>query len=213
MYFLGVFRAFFWHSGATSVTVGAMTVSISLHPSMLRPLGSTALGALFCVGCAAQSAAPLEWAPQPSPSYPTPGKTAEESPAPAEPEPISEEAPAPVSTSSLAKQYEGAKALETLRGKATYYADSLSGNHTANGDIYDPEKLTAAHKKLAFGTVVRVIRLDGEQQRTTYVRINDRGPFGAAERIIDLSKAAARELDMLRAGVVAVRVEIVQLPE
>ena len=120
-------------------------------------------------------------------------------------------APGAGSSSALAKQYEGKKALQTLEGKATYYADSLAGNHTASGEPYDPELFTAAHKKLPFGTVVRVVRRDNGQ--TTYVKINDRGPFGAKDRIIDLSKAAARELDMLGAGVVGVRVEVVERPE
>lgn len=100
--------------------------------------------------------------------------------------------------------------MGTLRGKATYYADSLAGNHTANGDVYDPAKFTAAHRNLPFGTVVRVVHVESGAE--TYVRVNDRGPFGSKDRIIDLSKAAARELDMLDSGVVGVRIEILEKP-
>ena len=69
----------------------------------------------------------------------------------------------------------------------------------------DPDKMTAAHKTLAFGTVVRVTRVDNS--RSVTVRINDRGPF-VEGRIIDLSERAARDLDMIAAGVMKVRVEV-----
>ena len=93
-------------------------------------------------------------------------------------------------------------------GEATYYSDKLTGRKTASGERYDPGALTAAHRTLRFGTQVRVVRVD--TGRAVIVRITDRGPFGKPSRIIDLSKAAARELDMLRAGVVRVRVEVLR---
>ncbi|MGD8267856.1 MAG: septal ring lytic transglycosylase RlpA family protein, partial [Desulfobacterales bacterium] len=74
---------------------------------------------------------------------------------------------------------------------------------TANGERYDRQALTAAHRHLPFGTRVVVTRLD--DRRAVTVRINDRGPF-VRGRIIDLSHAAAQKLDMLRQGVVKVRV-------
>lgn len=166
---------------------------------------------LTSLGCASTSANEPAWPNRPTPSYPE--QVAEEGTAePAEPkvQPPQDE-DAPVGTSQLAKKYEGKAALEKLDGKATYYADSLAGNHTANGDVYDPGAFTAAHKKLPFGTIVRVVRQD--TGATTYVKVNDRGPFGPADRIIDVSKAAAKELGMLRAGVVSVRLEIVERPE
>lgn len=86
-------------------------------------------------------------------------------------------------------------------GRASYYSDKLAGRKTANGERYDPGALTAAHRTLPFGTVVIVRRTDG---RSVRVRINDRGPFGDSGRVIDLSRRAAEELDMLRAGVVDV---------
>jgi rare lipoprotein A len=95
----------------------------------------------------------------------------------------------------------------TLRGKATYYGDQFAGRKTASGELYQPQELTAAHRTLPFGTLVRVRRIDGQQQAVC-VRVTDRGPFGNQQRIIDVSKAAARKLDMLRAGVIGVVVEV-----
>lgn len=110
---------------------------------------------------------------------------------------------------SLAARYSSAPPIKVLSGEATYYADSLAGHHTANGDRYDPDAFTAAHRSLPFGSVLRVTRQPSGP--TVYVRVNDRGPFGSSKRILDVSKAAARKLGMLRAGVVPVRVEVVAM--
>jgi rare lipoprotein A len=99
-----------------------------------------------------------------------------------------------------------APGARTFAGRASYYSDTLAGNHTANGEIYDPTKFTAASRTLPFGTRLRVTRIDNG--RKVEVRVNDRGPFGRRKRILDLSRAAAEELDMIRAGVVKVRVEV-----
>ena len=96
--------------------------------------------------------------------------------------------------------------LRALQGRASYYHDSLAGNLTANGDVYDLDRLTAASRDLPFGTIVRVIRLDTGAY--VVVRINDRGPFGDHRRILDLSRAAAARLGMLQRGVVPIRAEI-----
>jgi rare lipoprotein A len=101
-----------------------------------------------------------------------------------------------------------APAASVERGEATYYGNSLAGHLTASGDRYQPSELTAAHKHLPFGSIVRVTREDDE--RSVIVRINDRGPFGSASRIIDVSYSAAQELDMIRAGVVPVRLEVLE---
>lgn len=95
-------------------------------------------------------------------------------------------------------------------GEASYYSDALAGRPTASGEPYDPKQLTAASRTLPFGTVVEVTRVDTGER--TIVRINDRGPFGNRGRIIDLSKAAAKELRMLRPGVVPVRLRILHRP-
>ncbi len=90
-------------------------------------------------------------------------------------------------------------------GEASYYAHKYHGRTTANGEVYDENKMTAAHKTLPFGTTVRVTNLANGKK--VVVRINDRGPF-VKGRIIDLSYKAAGELDYISRGVVKVRVEI-----
>ena len=95
---------------------------------------------------------------------------------------------------------------EVLHGKATYYADKYHGRTTASGEVYDKDALTAAHRTLPFGTKVKVTNL--ANMKSVVVTINDRGPFGKKERIIDLSRAAAEKIGMIQAGVVDVTVEI-----
>ncbi len=101
----------------------------------------------------------------------------------------------------------------TLEGRASYYSDRLAGRSTASGEPYRPEALTAASRDLPFHSLVRVTRLSpsGEAMGSVEVRINDRGPFRDHSRILDLSRAAAEELDMIRAGVVSVRVEVLRV--
>lgn len=95
------------------------------------------------------------------------------------------------------------------RGQASWYGDRFHGKKTASGERFDMRALTAAHRHLPFGARVRVTNL--ENGRSVVVRINDRGPYGRG-RIIDVSKAAAERLGMLRAGVVRVTVEVLTLP-
>ncbi len=89
-------------------------------------------------------------------------------------------------------------------GMASYYAESYNGKRTANGEIYNSSEMTAAHKKLPFGTRVKVTNLSNG--KTVKVRINDRGPF-VSGRIIDLTRAAARKIDMIGPGVVKVKIK------
>jgi rare lipoprotein A len=91
----------------------------------------------------------------------------------------------------------------TETGIASYYAESYNGKKTANGEIYNSSKLTAAHKTLPFGTKVKVTNLSNG--KSVKVRINDRGPF-VSGRIIDLTRAAADEIGMLNAGVAKVKI-------
>lgn len=97
-------------------------------------------------------------------------------------------------------------------GEASYYADKFDGRPTASGEPYDPTALTAAHRRLPFGTRVRVRRTDVPDAPAVVVRITDRGPF-AHGRVIDLSRAAAQSLNMIGDGVAAVQLEIVERPE
>jgi rare lipoprotein A len=89
-------------------------------------------------------------------------------------------------------------------GLASWYGGKFQGRQTASGEIFDTNKFTAAHKTLAFGTVVKVTNL--ENGKSTVVRINDRGPF-IPGRIIDLSRAAAVAIGAAGKGVAKVRIE------
>ncbi len=110
----------------------------------------------------------------------------------------------------FAKGSSAPKASSDQNGLATWYGGSFAGKKTANGEIFDPTKLTAAHRKLPFGTWVEVRR--PETGRTVRVRINDRGPFGDERRVIDLSRKAAEELDLIRDGVAKVELRVVEGP-
>ncbi|MBX3248226.1 MAG: septal ring lytic transglycosylase RlpA family protein [Myxococcales bacterium] len=103
--------------------------------------------------------------------------------------------------------------IEIREGRASYYSDRLAGRSTASGEPYDPRALTAASRDLPFGSLVRVHRLDGAGQSvaSVTVRVNDRGPFRDHSRILDLSRAAAEALDMIRAGVIPIRAEILRI--
>jgi rare lipoprotein A len=90
----------------------------------------------------------------------------------------------------------------TQQGKASYYADKFKGRRTASGEKFRQHKRTAASLTIPLGTKVRVTNL--ENGKSVKVRINDRGPY-VKGRILDLSKKAARRIDMLREGVVPVR--------
>lgn len=93
-------------------------------------------------------------------------------------------------------------------GNASYYADKFHGRKTANGETYDMYEMTAAHPRSRFNTKMKVTNLNNN--KTIVVRINDRGPYSGG-RIIDLSKAAAKELDMVRFGVIPVKTEIIDV--
>ena len=98
---------------------------------------------------------------------------------------------------------------ETQRGLASWYGREQQGCLTADGERFDMHQLTAAHRHLPFGTIVRVTnRSNGA---SVEVRINDRGPFKGGDRIIDLSSAAADILQMKGAGIVAVDIEVIRL--
>jgi rare lipoprotein A len=92
-----------------------------------------------------------------------------------------------------------------IRGYASFYSDKFEGNKTACGEIFNQNKFTAAHRELACGTIIKVTNIANE--KFVIVKINDRGPF-AEGRILDLSKSAAIELDILNKGVVEVEYEI-----
>ena len=97
----------------------------------------------------------------------------------------------------------------TEKGMASWYGPHFRGRRTASGARFNPNALTAAHRTLPFGTKVKVTNL--ENGNSVKVVINDRGPF-VAQRIIDLSHAAARKLGMLGTGVARVQLKVMKEP-
>lgn len=150
--------------------------------SHLALLGFSGCVALVSIGCAAKR--PVSAAP------PAPPATAG-TPSPPAGRPKTPPAPAPAGYSE--------------EGNASWYGKPFDGRRSSNGEIYDMHKLTAAHRTLPFDTMVRVTNLNNG--KSTVVRITDRGPF-IENRIIDLSFAAAHELESVGPGVVPVRLEV-----
>lgn len=107
----------------------------------------------------------------------------------------------------------GLTAFDSIReeyGKAGYYSDALQGRKTASGEKYDKNALTAAHKSLPFGTLIRITRLDNKL--SVVVRVNDRGPYREGY-VVDVSRHAAEELDLIKAGSAKVKVEVIDKPD
>ena len=152
---------------------------------------------VLSAGCAAK---------RPTASHPPPG---------AAPPPVAAESTADPSKSGATRSPVPAKHAKTSPapvpagytedGNASWYGKPFDGRRASNGEIYDMYKLTAAHRTLPFDTMVRVTNLNNG--RSTTVRITDRGPF-VEGRIIDLSLAAAREIESVGPGVVPVRLEV-----
>lgn len=115
-------------------------------------------------------------------------------------------------TGSEAKSRKAKKTTNhQLVGKATFYGSEYKSTRTtANGEKFDKNAYTAAHKTLPFGTVVRVT--NKKNGKTVRVRINDRGPFGPG-RVIDLTPVAARDINIMKSGVVPVEIEIIRTPK
>jgi rare lipoprotein A len=146
------------------------------------------LSSILGSGCASQK--------PPRATAPPPEVSRQQQPAPEPtPQPEPEEKP----------KDEGKKG-KTEKGLASWYGEPYHGRRTASGEIYDMHEMTAAHRTLAFGTVVKVERRDTGAD--VKVRVNDRGPF-VRGRIIDLSYAAARKIDLDRDGVAPVKVTVV----
>jgi rare lipoprotein A len=159
------------------------------HLSLLALTGSMCL---VSIGCAAKR--PVSAAPPAQPS-PTPSTTAESAKNAANVPPARHPKTPPTP----------APAGYTEEGNASWYGNPFNGRRASNGEIYDMHKLTAAHRTLPFETMVRVTNLNNG--KSTTVRITDRGPF-VDNRIIDLSLAAAREIESVGPGVVPVHLEV-----
>jgi len=93
-----------------------------------------------------------------------------------------------------------------MRGVASFYGPGFQGRRTANGETFDMNAMTCAHRTLPFGTVLRVTNLDND--REVVVRVNDRGPY-VGGRIIDLSRGAAEELGMVDTGTAEVMLDVI----
>jgi rare lipoprotein A len=149
---------------------------------------------------------------------------------PPPPQPASTESPAPPHSSSAAKNNRlpavesshasgadiaeptipaGAAALATETGRASWYGPPYHNRRGSNGEVYNMHAMTAAHRTLPLGSIVRVTNL--KTGHTALVRITDRGPF-IPGRVLDLSLAAARKLDVYQPGVAEVKVEVMQTP-
>lgn len=102
------------------------------------------------------------------------------------------------------------RALLTLEGIASYYADDFHGKQTSNGEMYDMHSLTAAHRTFPFDTMVKVTNLSNS--RSVVVRVNDRGPY-VDGRIIDLSLGAAKVIDLVTTGTTRVKLEVLKWGE
>lgn len=98
-------------------------------------------------------------------------------------------------------------AQDTIRGRASYYSDRFEGRRMAGGGVYHKDSLTCAHRKLPFGTLLKVRNLRNDKE--VIVRVTDRGPF-TKRFVIDLSRAAATKLDFIRAGHTPVEVTRVE---
>lgn len=99
----------------------------------------------------------------------------------------------------------GLAASAVEEGSASWYGERYRGQTTASGEAFDPDQLTAAHLSRPFGSRIKVTRLD--TGASVVVRVNDRGPAKRTRRIVDLSRAAAQRLGMIKAGVAPVRIE------
>ena len=102
----------------------------------------------------------------------------------------------------------GSKSLFTQSGDGSYYADKFNGRRTASGEPYRPGQLTAAHNTLPFGTKLKVTNT--RNGHSVNVVVNDRGPH-ARGRIVDVSKKAARKLDIIDAGVAPMKLQVLHM--
>ena len=119
--------------------------------------------------------------------------------------PVSATAPPRAVTPAVPGSSEATPSAKAHVGKASWYGEAHHGKKTASGETYDMHALTAAHRTLPLGTKLRVTNV--ENGRTVVVRVNDRGPY-VEGRVIDLSRAAARQLGALGDGLFNVRLEV-----
>ena len=156
---------------------------------------------LLLTGCGSKRTARVNIPPTPVPETTEPKQPAA-SPAP----PRVATVPPPVIAKPPAAM---ARPVYTESGIASWYGPSFHSRHTSNGEIYDMNSLTAAHRTLPFNSIVRVTNVSSGQ--SVVVRVTDRGPF-VAGRVIDLSRAAAKQIDIERPGTARVQLEVLSSP-
>src|SRR4051794_39742623 len=173
-----------------------------MHAKDMRAAIALALGMVVFSGCAHKRTVKRPPAPPRSAPSSKPVDTARNAPPKTStPTPRPEPPPAPPAT---------AEPVLVETGVASWYGHPYHGRIAANGERYDMEQMTAAHRTLPFNTWVRVINLLND--KAVEVRITDRGPF-VGNRIIDLSHAAAKAIELIGPGVAKVRLEITSMPE
>jgi rare lipoprotein A len=112
-----------------------------------------------------------------------------------------------ITNAVLNEKYKDADVLETTTGVASFYADKFHGKVTYNGEVYDMNGISAAHQTYPMGTVLRITNISND--KSTTLLINDRMPF-REDRIIDLSLGAAKKLGIIQAGLMEVKVEVLE---
>ena len=173
-----------------------------MRPARLRSLALLYLSTQLLLGCAGRR--PIaDRQPAPAPPAAAPAETIDSAKRDTSVPPSP--SPSPARPKRAKPPQEPAPVGYTEEGNASWYGNPFHGRRASNGEVYDMYKLTAAHRTLPFETMVRVTNLNNG--KTTTVRITDRGPF-VDNRIIDLSQAAAREIESIGPGVVPVRIEV-----
>ena len=173
------------------------------------------LAGLMLCGCGGKKQAKVSTPPPPPTAVPAPDSVPATNPsAPKRPEvtPPSDEGKQQEKVAEAASVLaipEGTKPLSVETGKASWYGAPYHNRRSSNGQIYDMNQMTAAHRTLPLGSTVRVTNL--KTGHSTIVRITDRGPF-VEGRIVDLSQAAAKQADVWKAGVAPVRLEVLRTP-
>lgn len=170
-----------------------------LHTKLLRLL-SISLCVLVCtLSCASHPRYRAKPAPPKPKSKPAQNpKTTQKT----EPKPQTKPSEPPKSDPNKRQQYKPHQI-----GYTSYYAHKFHGRPTASGEIFDMNGLSAAHRELPLGTIIRVTHLGNG--KSIILKVNDRGPF-VEGRILDLSLGAAKELDMIKEGVAKIMIEIVE---
>jgi rare lipoprotein A len=172
------------------------------------PLGLLAI-LLLLSGCGHPKRTPVNVPTPPSPSAespaPPPAGDSAKTKNPSEPE-RKDDAGTDLAEPTIPA---GAVPLATETGKASWYGPPYHNRRGSNGEVYNMHAMTAAHRTLPLGSIVRVTNL--KTGHTALVRVTDRGPF-IPGRLLDLSLAAARKLDVYQPGVAEVKVEVMQAP-